>query len=739
MQRRLGNDTGSVHSNEADAPLSPDVDDNTSETTLVGASIEDVFPSLHAPARLIRASKELGQLPQLLTVLPVFLSATQSVLGVFAADALLMKCDVPQLLHDAIADMHKDLATRTQRLSEAVRPVERDILRAIAPAERILETLLLLHTASQAFHESLASKDLPELPDDATDGPDTPSSASSSTSHRRLSRHTLMQRRRAVLSTISIISSSLDLPPTPTEEEPSTPFEFQLSRLYDRSDPANPGVVVEMPLPKLAMQLDSQGQLQAASLSTMLLLLTSYQSLGFEENLVETFFLSFRLFSSPDALMDIFEARWNEETPSCADQELTSSQRRVWARRLTAVRRCLVELVIIWLEGFWRHEKDEHLAPRLRAFIQRFPEDNTEDALEALKTALEHGAKGAAIRFKRAKEALATRDIPDVSSPALYVLNGCDFTIDKLANPEGIAMLAEQMAWLSHSMYRKIDPEDLVRMWAGEGPSFCELQHFEETTLCWVVYTIIMEEERSKRVGMMEFWLAVATASVDLRNFSAASAIFGGLVYASIERLWKTILELSIKSKYQYRALDTLLNGFNNYAVYRRAVAAYDLPTVPIMAVLRKDVISSKQLIGMVPRGDEPVEDRLIHLNAFRKLNTVVQFMESCFVKYTIEPDMGHQRLITHWTKYWLPESIEMMPTKTDEFSRALEGPPPPFVRKGRTWLQTVQGSVDDPNANFTVHDLPDPGASNGPHSPTSSRRRMFSLPKVLSVSIRSP
>nr|GAT54353.1 predicted protein [Mycena chlorophos] len=185
----------------------------------------------------------------------------------------------------------------------------------------------------------------------------------------------------------------------------------------------------------------------------------------------------------------------------------------------------------------------------------------------------------------------------------------------------------------SSSASRKTTP----RLWAGEGPSFCQLQHFEETTLCWVVYTIIMEEERPKRVGMMEA-VATASASVDVRNFSAASAISGGLVYASIERLWKTIRELIIKSKFQYRALDTLLDEqLCRLSARRRSIRPPDRPDHDI-AVLRKDVIVETSYWHGPARRRVNREETHPH-----QLNMSVQFMESC-----IEPDAGHQRLLTH-------------------------------------------------------------------------------------------
>src|ERR1700761_2344037 len=121
----------------------------------------------------------------------------------------------------------------------------------------------------------------------------------------------------------------------------------------------------------------------------------------------------------------------------------------------------------------------------------------------------------------------------------------------------GREQFAGQITDLSHTLFCNIDPEGAVARWVTGAPTFFELQKFEEELLFWVAQCILDGKSRSERVQLIEFWLGVATVSsyfcvfshsdilqvcVELRNFSSASAIFGGLVFSPVERLSLTIL-----------------------------------------------------------------------------------------------------------------------------------------------------------------------------------------------------
>ncbi|KAJ7505265.1 ras guanine nucleotide exchange factor domain-containing protein [Mycena galericulata] len=501
--------------------------------------------------------------------------------------------------------------------------------------------------------------------------------------------------------------------PEPTE----IPYIARQSFIYDRADPLHPGDKVDMPLPagdSVAIRLDSNGDVRAASLPALIQLLTSHHFLD-EEELRRSFFLSFRLFSSPPLILRAFCLRWDEESP-VTDGELTAAQRRVWVHHVQHVRTRLAELLLAWLDEYWRPASDTCILGPLRAFVDaRFGREAVAGELAARVIAALNRAEHEehTSRLQRAREVQREGALP-LAVPFDLVLRAEDdytLNISVFETAAGRERFAGQLTVLAHRFFRTIDPEEAVAAWATGTPILFELQKFEEELLFWVAQSILELQGREERVAMIEFWLDVATICVRLRNFSSASAIFGGLVFSPVERLSLTILDVAISSKEQYRKLNAFFDGANNFAVYRRAIAENDFPAVPLMAVLHKDTVSANEISGPVALTDDPdAEKTLIHFSAFRMLRKTICTMEACLVHYKIDPIPIIQD--------WIRAQLAVLPhaehaalsEKMDALSRVLEARAPSPIQKGQTWLQTVKGSIE--TGVFTLHTLPERSAA---------------------------
>ncbi|KAJ7069739.1 ras guanine nucleotide exchange factor domain-containing protein [Mycena amicta] len=746
-------DDESIHSDYADAQTSPTVPHAT-PSFLEDCPIEETYPSLRTPTRLLREfSNAEEDLEQLLVVVAVFRSTISSILAAIAAAFLLETSVVPMLLYDTILDTSEKLHLHMLRISKALQLAKDDMREVVHFADRILHYLFLLHKSATAMAllAKTASKPLPKLPPEASATADEPggkaepveqggkaapyphvSEASSSDSEhdqlaptssdiatlkrgkfglvRRLLKMPLEVPSLTPSSSTTLVNPS----PTPTPTEDIS-FSFRQSRLYDCRDPDKPDERVNMPLPNVAVCLDATGQVQAASLPALILLLTSYQAV--ELDMAETFFLSFRLFSSSSDLMDAFEDRWNQRPLD--GRELTPSQKRVWDQHTRSVRNCIAHLVLAWLDGYWRHDEDACVEPRVKAFIQGFEEAGvlesvTKSATKALKRASERGAKGQKpTRVRRAHMAALKRDAPPVIlqpfKPTLLGEEDYVLTVAHFMLPAACERFAAQLTSIAHGYFLQIDPEDVVGRWisTAAAPSsgdsdWTNLERFEERLMHYISEGILIEEERSERVKLIEFWLEAATVCIDLRNFSAAFTIFNALIFPPVQRLWRTILEISIPSKERYRRLDNILNGAGQFAVYRQALAAHDLPTVPILSVLREDAISTNEIWGMVVSDGE----NLINLDAIHRLNNIIQFMESCFVGYKIDEFFNLSESIT--AELNRRTSFYDYPTYVER-SLFVEPAGPTHVENAPMWLQTAEGSVD---GEFTLRTLPDPATT---------------------------
>ncbi|KAJ7212061.1 ras guanine nucleotide exchange factor domain-containing protein [Mycena pura] len=776
QKKLLGHDSESIHSDEVDAPSSPRM---AKSTALHGLPIMALFPSLKAPTRMLRKMTQLEQLEQMITIVPVFRSCIDSILkSITCGNIFLRTCVVYMLLHDAISSASLKLNQHIAKISSSVPScTTEDMAEAVNLVEKILNYLVLLHRSAENFYRT-TSKPLPDLPDGGvdvestvspdqatpspivTDDPRPPPSiedgdksssdplafdttvGASSESPGNTSKVLATPRHKnkfirrllqmplessaAELSgrpILAAITSSLNSS-TPSlvrseslDDKRDNPYVVRQSFLYDCTDPFCPEKRIVMPLPKgdvVAIRLDSNGDIKAASLAALIMLLTSHHAFAVDD-ICETFFLTFRLFSSPRQVLTALQARWDERPP---DTLLTAAQQRVWNQHKRYVHNCLAHLVLAWLDEYWRPADDFCVLGRLRTFVKRFPAAGVvESVISLVWESIERATKEEYIpRLQRAK-AVERRGAPPVAPPFKMVLSQEEeyrVNINVFMSCAGRKQFAGQITDLSHTLFCNIDPEGAVARWVTGTPTFFELQKFEEELLFWVAQCILDGKSRSERVQLIEFWLGVATICVELRNFSSASAIFGGLVFSPVERLSLTILQISILSKEQYRKLNGLFDGANNFVVYRRALAEKDLPAVPLMTVLRKDTISANEISGSVALTDDPdAEKRLINFSAFRMLKKVICTMEACLISFKIKPIVVIQDWIRSEIARFPQSEHAALSQKMDVLSCNLEARAPDPIQKGQTWLQTVKGSVE--SGSFTLHTIPDPNATPTP------------------------
>ncbi|KAJ7644180.1 ras guanine nucleotide exchange factor domain-containing protein [Roridomyces roridus] len=524
----------------------------------------------------------------------------------------------------------------------------------------------------------------------------------------------------------------------PTEELPYT--ARQSMYYHDCTDPLHPDAEVVMPLPvgyTVAIRLDSNGDVRAASLPALIQLLTSHHKLD-EDAFRRTFFLSFRLFSTPLRVLAAFRKRWNEPPPA---EIVSDAQRRVWLQHVIHIRTRLAQLILLWLDEYWRPATDSVVIEPLRFFVKNsfvrgvVAKDVSTRILAALDR-VEAEADAHIPRLHRAREeAQREGPAPPPLAPVVpfdIVLRAEDdytLNISVFETAVGRERFAEQLTAVAHGLYRTIDAEGAVAAWSTGVPLFHDLQKFEEDLLFWVVQSILELQTREERVCMMEFWLDVASICVRYRNFSGASAIFGGLVFSPVERLSLTILDLAIPSKEQYRKLNTLFDGANNFSVYRRALFESPFPAVPLLSVFRKDTVSLTEISGPIALTDDPdAEKSLIHVSVFRILEKTIRTMECFLGAYQID----RIPMIQDWIQTQLKvHPVEDSVAKMDALSRALEGRAPHPIQKGQVWLVTLKGNTE--SGAFTLHPLPEPSAV-----PTPKLRKNKSIATLLNLRTKS-
>jgi RasGEF N-terminal motif/RasGEF domain len=317
------------------------------------------------------------------------------------------------------------------------------------------------------------------------------------------------------------------------ERLPEPRFVLRQSALYYLADPYCPEIDVEMPVPTgdtVAVRLDQNGTMKAASLTALVRMLTSRDSV-LDPELATTFFICFRFFTTPTRFFEGLINRFDEQ-PSA---HLNPAQLRIWTREAMAVRIRVGKVILMWLDLYWKPDMDHEVLEALQTFaldrlVQECPEGLVGHILEGLDSV--SGDKPFCRRARKAKDLDFIYQQSMVGTPLPGPI--FEITIDaglavtaqllKLNTPSGREEVARQLTVRMSDLFQQVDPEDAVMHWHRHGNQHSDhsevgrtLQQIvqSECALCfWITHTVLQLSTLSERCRLLEFWLDIATVSI---------------------------------------------------------------------------------------------------------------------------------------------------------------------------------------------------------------------------------
>ncbi|KAF8073724.1 ras guanine nucleotide exchange factor domain-containing protein [Lyophyllum atratum] len=517
------------------------------------------------------------------------------------------------------------------------------------------------------------------------------------------------------------------------ERAPEMPYLPRQSAIYYLADPYCPEIDVDMPLPTgdaVAVRLDQNGVTKAASLTALVRILTSKESVT-DPEFSPTFFICFRFFTTPAIFLDALMKRYDEQPPP----DLDPAQLRVWTRDHMAVHIRVGKTIFMWLDLYWKPEVDVQVLETLQAFtldrlVHELPEGLVKVILEGLDLVW-----GENPLCRRSRKAFDMDYIYHYGGVVPVAQTGFTITIDATLQtgsqllafdcPAGREELAHQLTLRVSEQFQQIDPEDAIKYWhlkdhktrKGEvegwevGKILKAIIEFERALCSWVTFSVLDECDAKRRRDMLEFWLDISARCIRLRNFSGAHCILGGLSNGSITRLKRTVLTVSASSKQQFRALQTFFGGQDNYAGYREILSSVE-PTVPMIAPLIRDVISALDVVPTsVGSTDDSKDKNLINLCSYRIVTKTVQAMESCLIPYKLtRSEVFHTWLDTVLPGFPSNQENDLNDKFYDQ-SKKLELKDESLSHLD-PWLYTVTGML---GAKYTLHKLPPPPSCQAP------------------------
>ncbi|KAG6890614.1 hypothetical protein C0995_006590 [Termitomyces sp. Mi166 len=478
------------------------------------------------------------------------------------------------------------------------------------------------------------------------------------------------------------------------EKPAEIPYLPRISAIYYLADPYNPEQDVDMPLPTgdtIAVRLDHKGDMKAASLTALVRILTSIESVT-NEDFIPTFFVCFRFFTTPRLFLEALINRFNEQPPD----NCNSLQLGVWIRSRVNDHIRIAKAILLWLELYWKSDVDDEVLPDLQHFVIRhlvfvIPPGLGDAVLEALD--LVDGDNPICRRTRKAhdlnfiyKHGGKTETPPN------------DFTIkidpDHLTgkqllsfdSPSGREEFARQLTISISEQFRQVDPEDAIKYWhlkeqetrkheadaMETGEILRAIIEFERALCSWVTFSVLDEISRTDRRIFIEFWLDVSA-------------------------------NVNPSSKQQFRVLQKFFNGHDNYANYREVLSSVE-PTIPMLAPLIRDVVSALNVVPTSIQASGENTNNMINLCSYRVVLKTVRAMESCLIPYELTKSEDFC--------LWLQPILERFPSCAeaqmyDNFyvqSQQVEAKDKTLNHIHDPWNYIVQGELAD---EYTLHELP--------------------------------
>jgi son of sevenless-like protein len=309
---------------------------------------------------------------------------------------------------------------------------------------------------------------------------------------------------------------------------PEQPFVLRQSALYYLADPYCPEIDVEMPVPTgdtAAVRLDQHGFMRAASLTALVRMLTSKDSV-LDPEFTTTFFICFRFFMTPTRFYEELVKRFDEQPPA----DLNPPQLRIWAGYAMGVHIRVGKAILMWLDLYWKPDMDCEILEALQTFtlerlVHELPEGLARHILQGLDSV--SGDEPMCRRTRKAKDLEFAYNqsivVAPPSGPNFEITIEADLDVTgqllKLNTPAGREEVARQLTVKVSDQFQQVDPEDAVMYWhrnqdSEAGRMLQQIVLCERALCLWITHSVLQQSSLRERCRLLEFWLDVATVSI---------------------------------------------------------------------------------------------------------------------------------------------------------------------------------------------------------------------------------
>lgn len=329
---------------------------------------------------------------------------------------------------------------------------------------------------------------------------------------------------------------------------------------------------------------NSEGATVGATLEVLIEKMTPHDSLV-DVDIWETFFLTFRLFTTPILVLETLELRWDVSPP--LQMPIITETILLWnERKVMPVRLRIFNFLKTWLEVYWRQDSDDDILGALTTFVQErlsrsFPVESSRlMELINLNTARDTATSSSNRAFTKVRStdrfktggptsplygnaffnAAVATTLPPTPIMNKQLFNNLRFGNTAIHITDFHALeLARQLTLMESSLYCAISPEDLLQTGKMKVASLKAMSTLSNRITGWVAESILNEQDAKRRSSLLKFFIKLSDVGqmgaiivlfliislrcqrcLRLNNFSTLFSVLAGLNSSTIMRLRRT-------------------------------------------------------------------------------------------------------------------------------------------------------------------------------------------------------
>jgi uncharacterized protein YeeX (DUF496 family) len=338
-----------------------------------------------------------------------------------------------------------------------------------------------------------------------------------------------------------------------------------------------------------------EGQVTGGSLPALVERLTTHEAAP-DAMFVSTFYLTFRLFCTPNKLAEALIERFEYvgESPHLSGP----------------VRLRVYNAFKGWLETHWKHELDNEALQLIIPFAeQRLATVLPQAARRLLELAHKVSSAGGSLvprlvsSMGKTSTATAHYVPPDTPVPQPSISKSQQNILATFKNGGNLPSIldfepveiARQLTIKQMNIFCSIQPDELISsQWMKnsgvDAPNVKAMSSLSTDLSNLVAYSIIQHQEIKKRAAVIKQWIKIAHQCLELHNYDGLMAIICSLNSAPIGRLRRTWDLISVKRKEMLATLQRLIEPSQNNKVLRTRLHDHVPPCLPFLGMYLTDL-----------------------------------------------------------------------------------------------------------------------------------------------------